>query len=210
MNNTQYTCHSGGCPGSDLTWEIVGEEYGVITKAYSFKGHVTPSKNQVILTPEELTEGFEHVKIASVSLKKQISLFWPPPYVQNLLSRNWFQVKNSEAIFAIGKFRGKDFKFVDGGTGWAVQLAIDNNKPVYVFDQNDNQWKIWNGTAFVNTTPPILTRNFAGIGTREITDAGIRAVRNLYIDTINSINGDVDLNPETNVNESKTPFCPGG
>ena len=190
---------------SDTVFEDVGEEFGVKVLAYTFEGHDHSGKNPVELDAIQLAEANDHLRIANRSLKKT----WPTskPYVNNLLRRNWFQVKNADAIFAVGKVSGTT---VDGGTGWAVQLAIDNNKPVYVFDQNDNQWKIWNGTAFVNTTPPILTRNFAGIGTREITDAGIRAVRNLYIDTINSINGDVDLNPETNVNESKTPFCPGG
>ena len=24
----KYTNHSGGCPGADMTWEIVGREYG--------------------------------------------------------------------------------------------------------------------------------------------------------------------------------------
>lgn len=42
------------------------------------------------------------------------------------------QVKNSDAVFAIGHLvRG----IVDGGTGWAVQMAIDDGKPVYVYDQ---------------------------------------------------------------------------
>nr|DAR97123.1 MAG TPA: YspA [Caudoviricetes sp.] len=35
----------------------------------------------------------------------------------NLLSRNYAQVKNADAIFAVGQLNNG---IVDGGTGWAV------------------------------------------------------------------------------------------
>jgi hypothetical protein len=35
----------------------------------------------------------------------------------NLLSRNYAQVKNADAIFAVGHLKNG---IVDGGTGWAV------------------------------------------------------------------------------------------
>ena len=56
-----YTCHSGGCPGADMCWENEGNKYGVHTIAYSFGGHKQEGKNRVILTTEQLNEGFEHV-----------------------------------------------------------------------------------------------------------------------------------------------------
>lgn len=173
-----YICHSGGCPGADMTWEIEGNYYGVKTIAYSFYNHVQKGKNQKILTVEELTEGYEHVKIASVGLKRNpnISSF----YVRNLLCRNWFQIKNSESVFAIGKFI--DTKTVSGGTGWAVQMAIDNKKTVYVFDQEANLWTtfIYPLGYFVPINEiPKLTENFAGVGTREINENGVNAIQTI-------------------------------
>jgi hypothetical protein len=99
-----FICHSGGCPGSDMEWEIQGREYGILTNAYSFKGHTQYGKNPIILNEQELKEGFEHVQIAEKGIKRPLSYIAQNHYVKNLLSRNWFQVKNSEAIFAIGTF----------------------------------------------------------------------------------------------------------
>ena len=174
-----YTCHSGGAPGSDITWENEGCKYGVKTIAYSFYNHVQESKNQKVLTVEELNEGFEHVKIASKEIKRNPNVRYP--YVRNLLSRNWFQVKNSDAVFAVGKFINT--KLVSGGTGWAVQMAIDNKKPVFFFDQVNNEWNEFNyeSNQFerMNSIPK-LTENFAGIGTREINDNGKKAIKEIF------------------------------
>ena len=51
----------------------------------------------------------------------------------------WSQVKYSDSIFAIG-YVDKSGTQVTGGTGWAVQMAINNKKPVFTYDQNDRQW----------------------------------------------------------------------
>lgn len=46
--------------------------------------------------------------------------------------------KNSDAIYAIAEgFNGNTVK---GGTGWAVQMAIDSDKDVFVFDQSRSRW----------------------------------------------------------------------
>lgn len=167
--------HSGGCPGSDITWEKEGEKYGITTISYSFKNHIQQGKNQKILTVDELNEGFQHVLKANEVLKRNPEK--QPLYVQNLLNRNWFQVKNSESIFAIGYFFNK--KIVNGGTGWAVQMAIDEQKPVFVFDQDENCWKkyIYELNEFRQIyNIPKLTINFAGIGTRKIKENGINAI----------------------------------
>ena len=40
---------------------------------------------------------------------------------------------------------------VSGGTGVAVQMAINAQKPVYVFDQVQGGWFAWDGKTFVPT-----------------------------------------------------------
>ena len=176
----KYTCHSGGCPGSDMAWETEGYKYNIETIAYSFYNHVQESKNPKILTLDELNEGFEHVKIASTTLKRNIYHLYP--YVKNLLSRNWFQVKNSDAIFAIGKFLNSANKLVSGGTGWAVQMAIDSGKDVYFFDQPSKSWYKYNPSVDKFELIDyilVITENFAGIGTREINEDGLTAIREI-------------------------------
>src|SRR5574337_2132185 len=164
-----FTNHSGGAEGADTQWEKIGELYGIKTKPYSFKGHKQTSKTPVVLTTEQLKEADEHLKKANEVLKRRFPA--SNQYINNLLRRNWYQVKNSDAVYAISTIDSKK-KTVNGGTGWAVQMGIDNSKKVYVFDQNQKQWFQWNGKDFERTSVPLLTSNFAGIGTREINEAG--------------------------------------
>ena len=84
-----------------------------------------------------------------------------------LFARNWLQVKNSDAVFAIGQL---SYGTVNGGTGWAVQMAIDHHKPVHVFNLSDEHWYVYDPQQrlFVQEETPKLTKNFAGIGTRSI------------------------------------------
>lgn len=178
-----YFCHSGGCPGSDMEWEIQGRSYGVKTIAYSFRNHVQESENQWVLTVEELKEGYQAAEKADETLKRNFSWVSRYPYVKNLLGRNWFQVKNSEAIFAISRKFLKKNKIVDGGTGWAVQMSIDNKKPTFVFNQPTNEWNKFNydtNQFEVITEIPTLTKHFAGIGTREIDTDGKNAITAIY------------------------------
>ena len=177
-----YICHSGGCPGSDMMWENEGNKYGIKTIAYSFYNHVQEGKNQKILNWKELEEGLEHVVIAEGTLKRNL-VNLSSAYVLNLLCRNWFQVKNSESVFAIGTFLNKNHNIVNGGTGWAVQMGIDNRKDVFFFDQGSNLWNKYNYETkkfnFIDYIPT-LTENFAGIGTRKIDEDGKDAIREIY------------------------------
>ena len=150
-----YHNHSGGAVGADTAWDEIGHEFGVIHHHHYWYGQPNP-KSQVedAITPEEFTEGRTRVLRANETLKRN-----PAPYM-NLLARNWVQVKNSEAIFAIGTLKTK--KQVNGGTGWAVQMAIDVGKPVYVFEQEEGKWYEWEEKQFVPYPyVPILTVHFA-------------------------------------------------
>ena len=184
-----------------MAWEVAGEEYGVKTIAYSFHNHKQEGKNPKILTKDELEEGYFHARMADKTLKRNFDRI-QYPYVRNLLARNWFQVKNSEAIFAVGYLYNKTI--AEGGTGWAVQMAIDNRKPVWVYDQVNKQWwtylyksdpSVFIGDTFVsmgNYTPYIRTHNFAGIGTRDLTDDGINVILEVYRKTFHESQEKVD------------------
>ena len=178
----EYTCHSGGCPGSDMVWENEAYKYNIKTIAYSFPGHVQYSKNQNILSAEEINEGLEHVLIAEKSLNRNLKNL-TSGYVLNLLCRNWFQVKNSDAVFAIGFFTTSEHTFVSGGTGWAIQMSIDNKKDTFLFNQDSNIWNKYNYETErfdeINYIPE-LTTNFAGVGTRQISMMGETAIREIF------------------------------
>lgn len=179
------TNHSGGADGADTYWETVGETYNVETVAYSFIGHSTSSPNQHILTQEELDEGWTHVLQANVTLNRHIDN-GTSDYVQNLVSRNWFQVKNSTVIYAVGTFADKKRVHVSGGTGWAVQMAKDNNKPIFLFNQSNNAWFTYSYQykKFLQYFDDlVLVNNFAGIGTRSLNEYGKTAIEDIYKNT---------------------------
>ena len=190
------TCHSGGAIGADTLWEEIGEEFGVKTRAYSYKtkSHTTP--NKVEISDHDYDEGVNEVNRANKSLGR----FGISKYM-SLLARNWSQVKYSKQIFAIGTivpagkknskgyYSKSKYESVDGGTGYAVQMAVNNEKEVYVFDQVLDKWFRWsyNSLRFVELkdVPKISDQNFAGIGTREIKPNGIKAIRDVYEKTFN-------------------------
>jgi hypothetical protein len=169
-----------------MAWETAGLEYGVKTIAYSFPNHVQYGAHPYVMNQKELDEGWEACKIASYILNRPLYKLDGQRYVKNLICRNWFQVKHADAIFAIGTLVKGTEHLVNGGTGWAVQMAIDNQKDIYLFEQDLKTWMEYDSTReeFVRTDyMPKLTQNFAGIGTRAITDDGIQAILNVYEET---------------------------
>jgi hypothetical protein len=188
------TCHSGGAQGSDTYWEKIGEKYGVKTKAYSYKTTYHVSDNKVEILESDYLEGVDEINKAN----KVLGRYGINKYM-NLLARNWSQVKYSNQVFAIGYivnpgkkgnkgyYNKSKYQTVDGGTGYAVMCAINNLREVYVFDQNANFWNRWSYSTMsfisLNDIPKIETQNFAGIGTREINDLGIKAIESVYSNT---------------------------
>ena len=54
-------------------------------------------------------------------------------YTLQLLQRNYQIAKKAHSIYTFGTME-KDAKRAKGGTGWTVQLALDQGKEVYLFD----------------------------------------------------------------------------
>jgi hypothetical protein len=188
---TNITCHSGGATGADSVWEVIGQKFGVKTKAYSYKTSYHKSPNKVEISEEDYQEGVVEVNKAN----KHMDRFGIHKYM-NLLARNWAQVKYSTQVFAIGTIvepgqkssRGfyskSKIQTVDGGTGYAVMMAINNKKDVYVYEQIKQKWFRWSYSAMkfiqLEETPTIKTQNFAGIGTREINSFGSQSIEDVY------------------------------
>ena len=61
-------------------------------------------------------------------------------------------------------------KSVEGGTNMAVQVGIKQGKPVHVYDLNTESWYQYNQSTgkFEVEDTPVLTKSFAGVGTRNI------------------------------------------
>ena len=198
-NPSEFTNHSGGALGSDIQWDDIGREFGMVNNKHYWTGEgVRPAHGNTIIDSIDYQEGrFESAKAAKRNFGYQYAAM-----KDSRLIRNWSQVKHSDAIFAIGKIVNIGEKIfpnqindtrvavnpsVTGGTGYAVSMAINNNKPVYVFDQEQNKWFTWSKEQnnFIEVETPILTKNFAGIGTRQINENGKQAIRDVYEKTFN-------------------------
>jgi len=192
----RLVCHSGGAVGSDTYFETIGDNYGVKTRAYSYKTKYHTTENKVEISDTDYEEGIKEITKANRILNRYgIHKF------MNLLARNWTQVKYSDEIFAIGIivepgkkgskgfYNKSEFQVVDGGTGYACMCAVNNNRPLYVFDQEKDKWFRWSYTSLkfieVKQILKINFENFAGIGTREIKPNGIKAIEDLYKRTFN-------------------------
>lgn len=188
LNN--IVCHSGGAVGSDSEWENIGKEFGVLTRAYSYKTTYHVSDSKVEISEQDYKEGIEEINKAN----KWLNRYGIHKYM-NLLARNWAQVKYSDEVIAIGTIVKKGEKspkgyynkgkwdMVDGGTGYACQMAINHQKEVYVFDQFRDKWFRWSysSLSYVECKCPKIThQNFAGIGTREIKPNGVLAIREVF------------------------------
>jgi hypothetical protein len=194
LDLSKIICHSGGAKGSDTYWENIGETFGVLTRAYSYKTNYHDSKNKVEISDLDYKEGIDEINKAN----KILGRFGINKYM-NLLARNWSQVKYSQQIFAIGYivepggktpkgyYSKSKFQSVDGGTGYAVQMGVNNKKDIYVFDQYIKSWFRWSYSTMtfikIENTPTIKSQNFAGIGTREINIDGIDAIKSVYSKT---------------------------
>lgn len=193
-----YTNHSGGAVGADTVWGEIGAEFGVKSNNYytGERSSFNAPNGNVEISAEDFEEGrYKVAEAARATYGYQYDTMKDPRLI-----RNWAQVKYSDAIFAVGtivkqgerlfpnqlndtRIANKDA--VTGGTGYAVEMAIRANKPVYVFDQNVGKWYSWDSetSSFVECKTPVLTKSFAGIGTRNINEAGKYAIRQVYENT---------------------------
>jgi len=187
MNNpADYTNHSGGAYGADVTWDEIGREFGVINHIHWRPEHLSN------MSEESRKDMLRSVQYAAIALDRPQSFRGI-----ELVQRNWLPVHHAEAVFAISRivqpnaldkgFVNKSGKeVVSGGTGWAVEMAIQKGKDVYVYDMTYDHWMFWakNAQRFLaHPNIPKLTHKFAGIGSRELTPKGIQAIRGVYMKT---------------------------
>ena len=222
-----HTLHSGYAEGADRTFLFVGNQYnafktvnnytyrngGFYNGKYKLDPHndyylnelmINRMDNAILKANESLGRNIDNlIKLIN---NEDLSHLSPEEvnkynWMLNTIRRNYYQALNSNAMYAIGNFN-MDGK-VDGGTGWAVQMAIDminsgeksSNYEINVFDQNQNTWFRYNTNIndfeMLEETP-VLKNNFAGIGTRRLTLSGLKAINNLFTTTFGEINYKAD------------------
>lgn len=170
-NNPQdYTMNSGGAYGGDTYWDVIGRQAG-LTKINHFK----PIDNQAMpktlrdknIKPIPITH--EQLNYAREQIKQLTGRELPSTLAGELLARDFYQVDKSDGVFAVANITGSQ-NAVEGGTNMAVQVGIKQMKPVHVYDLNTERWYNYDYSTnkFEVEDTPVLTKSFAGVGTRNI------------------------------------------
>ncbi len=159
---TSSTNHTGGAYGADSIWADMLRSYGVTNNHYRpvkdmptrrLKDLQAKKDNVISISKEEQDSGKElNTKLGNS--------------VHDLNNRNFVQVLNSDAVFAVAPI--KDGR-VQGGTGSATRMASELGKQVYVLDTETVQWMHEVDGKFVEMNElPKFPTNFAAVGTRGI------------------------------------------
>ena len=237
----KFTIHSGGANGADSYFAELAQKTGA-----SYKGYYIPLGNskppmgntevKVVNTVEELeklpdgTSGVLYGDMinaltrAADNLGRNLNNMVENAkngdrkaiYALNLIRRDYVQMVKSDRIIAVGRLTNQFT--VDGGTGYAVQMAIDSNafegtnKEIYVFNTADNEWyKCSNdssyGYYFFKSGIPTLTENTAGIGDTELTDEGKKAIEDVFKKTLLTNTDKSTWDSFTNQNEREQLFA---
>ena len=170
-NNPQdYTMNSGGAYGGDTYWDVIGRYFGLTNI-----NHFRPIDNQNMsktlrdknVKPFPITH--EQSNYAREQIKQLTGREIHQDLAGELLARDFYQVDKSDGVFAVANITSSQ-KAVEGGTNMAVQIGIKQGKPVHVYDLNTESWYQYNQSTgrFEVEGTPVLTKSFAGVGTRNI------------------------------------------
>lgn len=189
-------CISGGADGADLAWGARASECQHEVIHFSFAHHHTkaPPDSRVILTRDQLMTADPHCAAANRCLHRRFPS--RSQYATNLVRRDWFQVAESQACYAVSSFSNLHIQrtiplgtvlgglHLDGGTAWAVTMFIARHEgracSCFVFDQDKCHWFQWHGDGWECIyQPPRPEGIWAGIGTRRLKPIGRLAISTL-------------------------------
>lgn len=192
--------YSGGAVGADTEWVIQAKQNGM--DANNIKEYRPEDYDALDDDTKKLIEGW-YVEARNFLGKPVLS---PDSIGGKLTRRDMMQAERGKAVFAIvegithpgedEEYKGVMYKNntnhdnVKGGTANAVARAIITGKPVYVFDQSDKTWKIYNEFTgrFENTSEPSLVQESTVIGTENLDESGVNAITSILKHSIDGTN----------------------
>jgi len=174
---SKITLYSGGHKGAEAEFGKLAEAWHMKEVNISFEGHNAERTRGVrVLSPEELQKGDVSMEIVSKRMKRTYS---ETDKIRKVIQSLFHMVNSGYHVIAVGWIQADNT--VKGGTGWGVELAKLFNRPLSVYDQERKGWFSWEDSQWVEHTPVITSDTFAGTGTRNLSDDGRQALRNLFI-----------------------------
>lgn len=174
----EYTLFTGGANGSDLYWQEEASKHGMAIRIMSFQKHKrfkVPGAQVEVFTTDQLKEADQTVEEANKRMKRTFPC--RSEYDSNLIRRNYHIIKDADAVLAIGKI-GRNA--IQGGTAWGVVMADILGKPAYIYDMRALRWYEYKNGALNKCSVPTPSRNFAGIGSRNVSANGKSAIQQVF------------------------------
>lgn len=177
MRADECVLYSGAANGAEAAFGAAAERHGIDEVNFTFEGHNDSRTRGIrVLTHAELKQGDVSLTYVSRLMNRT---FTDTPLFRKILQSIWHQINNGQEVYVVGHIL-KDGT-VKGGTGWGAEFAKLCNKPLFVFDQEDNRWRRWTGDAWASETDPVISHEkFAGTGTRDLKTNGQKAINELF------------------------------
>jgi hypothetical protein len=175
-DRSHITLYSGGHKGAEAEFGRLAEQWGIQEVNFSFDGHdIERTRGVRVLSPAELEKGDVSMEIVSTRMGRSFS---KAEKIRRVIQSIFHMVNNGYCVIAVGWIQPDDT--VKGGTGWGVELAKLFNRPVGVYDQERNGWFTWKDNHWAAQKLRITDKTFVGTGTRNLTDAGCKALYELF------------------------------
>src|SRR6185503_2959469 len=168
MQPSDSILFSGGAQGAEAEFGSCAERHGIEEVNFTFDGHKIERHRGVrVLNHEELQAGDVSLEYVSRLMHRR---YTDSPIIRKVLQTLWYQVNHGQEIYVIGTIL--EDGIVRGGTGWGAEFAKLCNKPLHVFDQEQDTWQHWTGEAWTRCGAaelPVITHpHFTGTGTRSL------------------------------------------
>lgn len=180
---SENVCLSGGAIGADTAWGYAALRAGHKVIHYTFAGHTAAVANTVRLSDAEMLEADPALVAANRALKRRFPS--GSNFVNNLLRRNFWQIRDTERVYAVAHLQGD--RFVAGGTAWAIEMYLQRASAVpecYIFNTGQGCWFRWDAAAHMFLTiggkPPVPHGRYTGIGTRDLDGHAGRAIQDVF------------------------------
>ena len=184
MRREDCILFSGAANGAEAAFGEAAERHGIAEVNFTFEGHQDARRRGLrVLAPSELKRGDVSLSYVSRLMNRRFS---EQPLFKKVLQSIWHQVNAGQEIYVVGRILPDGT--VKGGTGWGAEFAKLCNKPLFVFDQPQEAWSRWTGTAWEKTDEPLIQHpHFTGTGTRFLEESGRQAIASLiarFADTL--------------------------
>ena len=177
MQREECVLFSGAAGGAESEFGAAAERRGIEEVNFTFEGHNDARRRGIrVLTHAELQQG--DVSLAYVG-RLMNRRYRDTPLFKKVLQSIWHQVNSGQEIYVVGRIL--EDRTVKGGTGWGAEFAKLCNKPLFVFDQDQDAWFRWTGEAWEKHPGPTITHpHFTGTGTRFLKPNGRAAIEALF------------------------------